>query len=685
MSAQQEAHALRRTALTEAPSQAEVTRAAVWTAAVPTAAVVLLAIVVLGPPLGELLPSGNARFWGSIAWFVHPEPTEQARYLLALTAPVVLVALTAWLARRPLLRTGVVTQRLATAIELLAVAVLVLALALQRTAVFAISHALQPHITYFTWASLVAAALLAGAIAFAARREQVVARVRRWTAETPRRGLTAFAFAVLAVAITALPAVAPDGSIRHASVEFVSHARFTYDEVAAILDGRTPLVDFAAQYASLWPYASALVAWPFHGSFAAFTVSMALLFAVALLALFALLRRVTGSALLALALFLPLLATSAFRLHDETVARFSLVNYFGTMPLRYAGPFVLAWLVARHIDGDRPRRALVVFAAAGLVAINNVEFGIPALAATVAALLACEPPTRRRVRTLAVELALGLAAAAALVTALTLIRAGALPDPALAFRYPRLFGSSGFAMVPIHPQIGMSTVVYLTYVAAIGTAAVLALRRTRERALAGMLAWAGVFGLGSGSYYVGRSIAEALVNLFPAWALAVTLLTVVVVRALADGRARRPRAIELACLFGFGLLVCSLAQTPSPVAQGRRIASDGRPFFERPPAEAFVAAHSAPGERIVVIASLGHRIAYDLGVDDVTPYTGSESIQTEEQLDDTLASLDAAGGYKVFVAHEETIPSGVSQSLAARGARAIEVSRGGRFELWVTR
>jgi hypothetical protein len=683
LSAQQEAYAPREAALRDLPSQPEVTRTAVWTAAVLTAAVVLLAMVLLGQPLGKLLPSGGARFWSTISWFAQPEPTEQARYLLALTAPVVLVALTVRLVHQSLLRTGTVTQGWATAIEVLAVAGLVLSLVLQRTAVFSISHALRPHITYFTWSSLVAAAVLTVAIVGVVRQEQAVRRIRRWTAESPRRALVAGAVAVVAVAITVLPAIAPDASIRSASIEFVSHARFTYDETAAILDGRTPLVDFAAQYASLWPYVTALAIWPFDGSFGVFTVSMAVLIAVALLALFALLRRITGSALLALALFLPLMATSAFRLHDETVARFSLVNYFGTMPLRYAGPFVLAWLVARHIDGVRPRRAHVVFAVAGLVAINNPEFGIPALGATIAALLTCERPTRRGVRALAVELALGLTVAAGLVTALALVRTGALPEPSLALRYPRLFASSGFGMVPIHPQIGMSTVIYLTYVAAIGTATVLALRRTRERTLIGMLAWSGVFGLGIGSYYVGRSIAEVLINMFPAWALAVTLLTVVVVRDLADDRARWPRPIELACLFGFGLLVCSLAQTPSPVAQGRRIASDGQPFFRHPPAEAFVAEYSKPGERIVVIASLGHRIAYNLGVDDVTPYTGSESIQTEEQLDDTLESLRAAGGYKLFVEHDET--SGVSGSLAMRGARSIATSPEGRFELWFTR
>ena len=38
-----------------------------------------------------------------------------------------------------------------------------------------------------------------------------------------------------------------------------SPAQFTLDETYAILNGRTPLADFTAQYGSLWPYLPAAV------------------------------------------------------------------------------------------------------------------------------------------------------------------------------------------------------------------------------------------------------------------------------------------------------------------------------------------------------------------------------------------------------------------------------------------
>lgn len=661
---------------------------AAWVAMTAACAGALVAMLVLGPPLGALLaPEGGARFWPGIAWMVRPEPTEHARYLLALLAPALLALLTLLLVRRPLPLATAASARLVTTLEALAVAALAACFVLQRTAVFHRPYGRTPHVVYFTVPTLIVSAVLALALAAVCRRASLLERARVWTAESPARAAIAAAIAVLAVTVTVLPALVTETSILHASDEFVYHMRFVYDETAAVLDGRSPLGDFAAQYGSLWPY---LLAGPlalFHGSIGVFTLELALVSGLALLALYALLRRVTRSSLLALALFLPLLATSAFRLHDADPGRFSLINYFGTMPLRYAGPFLLAWLLARYLDGmqdGRDRRLWPLFAAAGLVAIDNTSFGIPALGATLVALLGVQPFTRARVRLLARDLVLGLALALAAVTALVLARTGGLPDPSLATRYARLFAVEGFGMSPLHPLVGMSTVIYLTYVAAIGTGTVLALRG-RDALLAGLLLWSAVFGLGAGSYYVGRSIPEVLTNMFPAWALTVALLTVVAMRALAARRGRGPLPIELACLFAFGLLVCSLAQTPSPIAQARRIAAGGPRFLQRPETRAFVAANARAGEPVLMLTELGHLVAYRVGVRDVTPYTGSESIQTEEQLDDALAALRDAGGHEAFLSTSTLTPTSMRAALAARGLQLAATAPDTPLELWVTR
>jgi hypothetical protein len=287
-------------------------------------------------------------------------------------------------------------------------------------------------------------------------------------------------------------------------------------------------------------------------------------------------------------------------------------------------------------------------------------------------------PSKRVVAALAGELALGIAVAVALVTALLLARTGSPPDPGLALSYARIF-AAGFALLPMEPLLGLSTIVYLTYVGALGTATVRAIRRDGGRALTGMLAWSGVFGLCAGTYYIGRSSADVLVNMFPAWAFALSLLALVTVRELAgDGRLTLPR---VACLIGIGVLACSLAQTPAPWAQASRLSRDGgAPLFKRPEIQPFVARLTRPGEAVAILMPLGHRIAYNLDIDDVDPYTGGYSMKTREQLADVIASLREEGGRKLFVLAEAT-PAELVASLPEHGLRLR--AREGGLQLWL--
>jgi hypothetical protein len=653
-------------------------------AALPIAAMTALAIVVLGPPLGELLSPGDPpRFWPGVRSMVQPEPVEHARFLIALLAPLLLAGATAWLVRRPRWVDGPAAVRIAGGAELATALALVACVVLQWTATLPAGYARSTHVVYFSLATLAVASMGGVAVVAVMRRRAVVAWIARLTDESPVSLTVAVVVVLVAIALTALPGIVTDASILNANGEFVYHVRFVYDEAMAVLDGRSPLGDFAAQYSSLWPYATGGAMWLFGSSLLVFTLCMAILFGSSMLALFALLRRVTRSAPVAAVLVLPLIATSAFRLHGESVPRFSLVNYFGTMPLRYAGPFLLAWIVGRHLGGARPRRAWPLFLAAGLVAANNVEFGLPAFAALLAALLWAGPRRAARLRELALDGALGLAAAGALVTLLLLVRTGSPPDLSLLFRYSRVFAIGGFGMLPLRPVLGLSTVVFVTYVAAVGVATVRTLQGEPDRLLTGMLAWSGVFGLGAGAYYAGRSIAELLTNMFPAWGLAIVLLTIAVVRALAARGGIRPRPLELACLVGFGMIACSLAQTPPPLAQLDVIRSRGPEYVRHPAGEAYVAALVRRDEPVLLLPALGHRIAVNLGIDDVDPYTGAESIQTEEQLVDALGALHAAGGEKVFV-DPTRLPAGFAAALERRGVRMVD-GEANSFQLWSAR
>lgn len=654
-----------------------------WIAAVPTALVTVASIVLLGPSVGNLLPTAEFAFWPEILLGVRPEPTEQARYLVALTAPLLLTALTIALVRRPPRSIARHAASLAWIVELVAVLALAACFIAQRMQEG--QDLIDPgHVfPYFSLLSVLVAAAIAVAALAAVRVHSVRSTAARWMAESRPRRVTAVILALAAIAITLLPAINTDASIANANDPIQFHLKFTYDESIAVLNGRSPLGDFATQYSSLLPYVLAGGMSVLGESVGVFTGLLATLTAVALFAMFAILRRVTRSSIAALVLFVPLLATSAFRfLFGDDVQHFSLVNYFGVLPLRYVGPFLLAWLTARHLDGVRPRRAWMLFAAGGLVLLNNTDFGLAAVGASLAALLwTRERRDGRELGRLALEIGAGLALALALVVVLLLVRTGSPPDFSLLFRYARIFMLGGFSMLPMRPIIGLSTIIFLTYVATIAIATVRALRGEPDRLMTGLLVWIGVFGLGQGAYYIGHSLSEVLVYSFPCWAFAITLLTILVLRSLAAQPRRLPRPAEVACLFGFGLLVCSVTQISAPWDQAERIRAAGTPIFAQPAEQAFVDAHTQPGESVLIMTTLGHRVALNLRLDDVEMYTGTRSLQTAEQVEDSIGALSRAGGRKVFLLTDQTYP-GLYRVLE-RYFTATEVDERG-VQLWTT-
>jgi hypothetical protein len=471
-----------------------------------------------------------------------------------------------------------------------------------------------------------------------------------------------------------LPAIQFDSTIVHAYPATSYDLVFTFDEGLSVLNGHTPLVDYPAQYASLWPY---VVSVPLHfdnGSLGAYTSTMVAITFLAMLAIYGVIRRVCRSAIGALLLFLPFLATSCFLIRGTPTFRYSFVDYFGVFPLRYAGPYFVAFLLARHLSGARPRSAIWIFLAAGLTLLNNGDFGVPALGATVIALVlaADQPRTRGWWGQLAFEAVGGLLAAYLLVAIVTLARTSEFPDPGLLFHYARLFALAGYAMLPM-PWFGFWVAIYLTFCAALVVATIMALRRVEDRVSIGMLVWIGIFGLGIGSYYAGRSHEEVLIAIFSAWSLAIVLLLAVTTRSVVRERLRIGPA-RVALFVGFGLLVCSLAQFPAPWRSIEKLSTAAEIESFQPVGEAeFVAALSKPGEPVALLMTFGQRTSREAGVDDVNPYTAIASMPTKQQLEETLQRLRDAGGTTVFLRTGESGPE-LAPALERHGFRLVAAS-----------
>jgi hypothetical protein len=681
------ARALRTTSLSS-PARPPTLSETAWFAAVPTAAIVVLAIVLVGPPLGRtLFAPANVRFWRVFQFEVYPEPVEQGRFLIALAAPLLLATLTFAGARaRPRLPPAAI-DRLVVAIQAAAVGFVVLCVLQQRQELlgplYAAEHAPVIRLRFFTGATLLAAAGGTVALAWAIGARRLRAALTGWTRETRARRIAAGSVAVGAIVVWLLHAVYTEATIEAARSDVLYHIQFVIDETFAVLDGRTPLVNFAAQYGSLGSYAFAAGMSLLGDSIGAWVAMALVATGLGMLAIFAVLRRAAGSSIRGLALFLPVLATSFFMVRGPLEDRYTYANYFGTFPLRYAGPSLLAWLVARHLGGAWPRRAWPLFVVAGVVVLNNADVGVAAVGATVAALLwGAQRLTRKLLVQLALEAVAGLLVAYALVSLLTLARAGSLPDLGLLLRFSRLFGLTGFGLFAM-PTIGLHLVVYLTLVAALGVATVRALRGEPERLLTGMLAWSAIFGLGAGTYFAGRSTPENLVAMFFPWSFALALLLIPAVRSLGVAWwRRRPPVAALACLFGFVVMACSLAQTPTPWEQLARLRRSGQPTLAAPPGQPFVAQHTHRGEVAAILLPLGHRIGANLGVTDISPYADVLSMPTVEQWDETIAALRAAGGRKLFVRRDET-SNEMRAMLTEAGFAFVGQDAGDTDELWL--
>src|SRR4029079_11718100 len=115
------------------------------------------------------------------------------------------------------------------------------------------------------------------------------------------------------------------------------------------------------------------------------------------------------------------------------------------------------------------------------------------------------------------------------------------------------------------PTLGFHLALFATFAGALVIAAARARSASDDRALTALLGFAGAFGLLAFVYYGGRSNGYSLIGLFPAWGLALALLTRVVLRRLSEASdlvdgVRRAGALGICVLVGFGLAATTVTQ-----------------------------------------------------------------------------------------------------------------------------
>ncbi len=642
----------------EPPVTSDVARTATaaelaWIAAPACALLTLAAILLVGPLVGRLflMPRRDV-FWATIE--ADPQPLQHGRFLVGLLgAPLLAAVPLAW-SRGPTLRPPALRPRTIRALvlgaQLALIAFLVLCFAAQNNIVFSADFVPRwPHRGFFTAATLIVAGALPALALLLLRGGRADRALARLARETRARRFACLALAATYTGIWMTTAINLDSSIGNTIEAVYGHVHWAMAESFAVLNGRTPLVDFHAQYGRLWAYLAAAPMALFGATLGTYTVAMAAGTTLAMLAVYGILRRLVRSSLTALVLYAAFLATAFYMVVGPPEDRYGMANLFIMWPIRFSGPMLLAWLAARSLDGAAPRRTWIIFAVAALAVVNNPDFGLAAALATFAALASSRWRERRSLGRLALEALAGAAGGIALFALFTLARAGTLPRPGLLSEFSRLYAIDGWQQGPM-PELGLHLAIFLTFAAALVVAAVRVVQDETDRLLTGMLAWIGVFGLAGSLYYGGRAHPMGLFVYFAPWAFAVVLLLLVVLPGLAARGWRGVTLPELAVLFAFGLVVCSLPQTPTPWSQLTRIRDrTPAPLLKQLEAVDLVRSTTHPGEKVGVILTLGHRVAYDAGVVNVSPYSSVESIATREQLETLIDALHREGASKLYI------------------------------------
>ena len=618
----------------------------------------------LAPPLSNLYPSPAHDVFAIWRTAINPEPLEEVRSVIALSAPVFLAAIVvaagARSSGRPALDPFII------AVQVAAAGLLVVAMLRQPQAPFF----LRPDCCdrYLVSSPDLAAGVVIGilltAVAVRPPERLLPASARDALERVRRLHWLALLIAIAATVIWLLPAVNTDGTLAKAGSLASTHIPVQGEDYFAAVNGRTPLVDYISQYSNLLPILLEPILKAVGPSITSLSISMFAISAIAMAAIYGMFVQVTRGVWRALALYVPWVALSLYPWSEIGTHREFNGIYYGVFPARYFGPFLLAWLCALWLR----RRRIPIFALfglAGLVVLNNYEFGVGALLALIAAVVAGwdrNLPVRRRLTELVLQGSAGLLAALALVCAITLARTGELPDFSLLTYYSRLFLRESFGLAPMS-SLGLHWALYATYSAVLVIAAVRYVRREPDRVLTGMLAFSGVFGLVTGMYFVGRSLQIQLILLFPAWGLALALAAwtaITSLRAADSDRVRLRRLLIPACaaLIGFGVMVAAIARLPQPQQQIDRL-RDGSRAPDLEPVERLVESRTTPGEHVLLIGTAPeHLIADRSHVVNVSPLNGVTSLISPADADRSIDQLQDDGGNLVIERVSAAPPTG---------------------------
>ena len=304
------------------------------------------------------------------------------------------------------------------------------------------------------------------------------------------------------------------------------HFVYTANEMAAVAAGNFPLADFIPQYSTLLSFPIAPMLLLFSDSPEMVVISWFITMQIFCIgAPITLAVRSLGWSVLPLGIGLVLFPSIASTWTGSTG---SSATYFAVMPLRYVGPValltVLSWYYKKPLNQGDPFLAFskrrfwsnfILGASCGMVALNNPDFGIPAVGACFLVLIIAAPKLLTGLRHIFFAL-IGF-----LGVFLTYSSIGGAFGKPVNWHYwlffQQVFGSAGFMAMPM-PAFGEHIGFVLTFSAGCVIGAVGVVRSRSEsktvvtssgqRAIT--LLYISLWSLGTLAYYSSRSFATTL-------------------------------------------------------------------------------------------------------------------------------------------------------------------------------
>jgi len=464
------------------------------------------------------------------------------------------------------------------------------------------------------------------------------------------------------------------------------HFQFAEEELTAIFAGRVPDVNFVPQYVNVLGYLTAPWFHVFGTSIGSFTAVLALLSGVAFLAVGLAFRLVVGNWLLAAIVYVPFLSlamTPGYRYPNAVV---TVVNYAALMPFRYLGPFVLLAAVGLVLRRKRVWWCwFFVGALSGLVLANNVDFGLAATAAALAAsIVGGTERSGRSDRSWQVPGVLVIGAGAGFLSFWLALWAegGSFPSLHQYLFFAVNLGAGGNYSAHMGTVFGVQLVLWCTYAASVAIPAYRWLRgRQRDQMTKlrdGLMAFVGIFGFGSGLYYVNRALPPVVKGLLVTWAIAATLLAWEVVLQVrsqmrAHGRLHWAAAFPVALAVAFfGIGVGSLSDGRNVIGQFQLLTSSQKKVeFLSANLIHVIESCTPSGEHVILSLPDSYSVALQAGVSNWMPYNNPGTVTTKSQFRylEQVVKREHVG--EVFFQFSWPVP--FVQYLGSKGWRQSEV------------